>query len=130
MDKKDLLYVCGDCLCKKCIRIGRSCQPCADCHNKPKKNGCPYGRMFDPRILETAEILSRKKYCLYLKTKNRCNSVPDVCRQCNLNVTDEELLKAVTKAQTVLDNVHHYVVVERFEDKLVRETTVDLMKIL
>ena len=128
MDKKDLLYVCGDCLCKKCIRIGRSCQPCADCHNKPKKNGCPYGRMFDPRILETAEILSRKKYCLELKVKNRCN--PAICSQCELNVTDGELLKAVKKSEMVLNSVHHYVEVERFEDKLVRETTVDLMKIL
>lgn len=118
--KEELLYVCDKCLCRECVRKSRDCFPCMQCNNKPKSQ-CPMSRRFDPELLTVAKILARKKDCLHEKQKG-CNGV---CKKCELWVTDGELLSAVVKSQTLINNIHHYIVVERFEEKLLRETTVE-----
>lgn len=117
----DLRYVCDKCLCKECVRKNRNCFPCKSCNNVPKLT-CTMSRRFDPNLVKTAEILAKKKECLQTKIEAKCKCD---CNNCELKVTNGELLSAVGVSQTLINNVHHYVVVERFEEKLVYETTVD-----
>ena len=118
----DLRYVCGECLCKICVYKGNSCYPCKTCNNTPKSK-CGMSRRFDPNLTKTAKILAKKADCLNIKNGTGLCDVSQ-CSTCELFVTDEELLEALDTSHTLINNVHHYVVVERFEKKLIYDTTV------
>lgn len=105
IEPKDFVCHCYGCLCKTCVRrVGGDCKPCQQCGDKPKQL-CPMSRVFDPRLVESAEILK----AFY----------------CGDNVDFSTVQSAIHQMLRVYESVKYFVEDERFEGKLVYDVTIE-----